>query len=336
VKKNIFITGIAGFLGANLAEFYIKKGFKVSGCDNLVGGDIKNIDLKKINFFKADCEDLVFMTKIIKNIDILCHAAAYAHEGLSTFSPTLISSNNLTGSVSVFTAAIRNKVKRIVYCSSMARYGNGNPPFKEYDVAIPVDPYGVSKLAAENILKILSKTHKFEYNIAVPHNIIGPKQKYNDPFRNVVSIMINLMLQNRRPIIYGNGEQKRCFSDIDDCIYGLDKMLTDPKIISQTINIGPDSEITSINELFYMLSNKLKFNKEPLYVKERPNEVKFAVCSSDKARKILKYKPLISLDKSLDKIIDYIKENKPKKFDYNHIVEIKNSITPETWTKKLF
>ena len=336
MRKNIFITGIAGFLGSNLAEFYIKKGFKVSGCDNLVGGDLKNIDLKKINFFKADCENLDFMTKIMKNIDILCHAAAYAHEGLSTFSPTLISNNNLTGSVSVFTAAIRNKVKRIVYCSSMARYGNGKPPFKEDDIADPVDPYGVSKLAAENILKILSKTYKFEYNIAVPHNIIGPKQKYNDPFRNVVSIMINLMLQNRRPIIYGDGEQKRCYSDIDDCIYSLDKMLTDPKIISQTINIGPDNEITSVNELFYMLSNKLKFNKEPIYKEGRPNEVKSAICSSDKAKKMLKYKPIISLDKSLDKIIDYIKKNKPKKFEYNYEIEIKNSITPETWTKKLF
>jgi UDP-glucose 4-epimerase len=336
MKKSIFITGIAGFLGANLAEFYVKKGFKVSGCDNLIGGDIKNIDLKKINFFKADCENLGLMTKIMKNIDILCHAAAYAHEGLSTFSPTLISNNNLTGSVSVFTAAIRNKVKRIVFCSSMARYGNGNPPFKEDDAAIPVDPYGVSKLAAENILKILSKTHKFEYNIAIPHNIIGPKQKYNDPYRNVVSIMINLMLQNRRPIIYGDGEQKRCFSDIDDCIYSLDKMLTDPKITYQNINIGPDKEVISINELFNKLSNKLKFNKEPIYFKDRPNEVKFAICSSDKARKILKYKPMISLDESLDKIIDYIKENKPKKFDYNHILEIKNSMTPETWTKKLF
>jgi UDP-glucose 4-epimerase len=336
MRKNIFITGIAGFLGSNLAEFYTKKGFKVSGCDNLVGGDLKNIDLKKINFFKADCENLDFMTKIMKNIDILCHAAAYAHEGLSTFSPTLISNNNLTGSVSVFTAAIRNKVKRIVYCSSMARYGNGKPPFKEDDIATPVDPYGVSKLAAENILKILSKTYKFEYNIAVPHNIIGPKQKYNDPFRNVVSIMINLMLQNRRPIIYGDGEQKRCYSDIDDCIYSLDKMLIDPKIISQTINIGPDNEITSVNELFYMLSNKLKFNKEPIYKEDRPNEVKSAICSSDKAKKMLKYKPIISLDKSLDKIIDYIKKNKPKKFEYNYEIEIKNSITPETWTKKLF
>jgi UDP-glucose 4-epimerase len=336
MRKNIFITGIAGFLGSNLAEFYTKKGFKVSGCDNLVGGDLKNIDLKKINFFKADCENLDFMTKIMKNIDILCHAAAYAHEGLSTFSPTLISNNNLTGSVSVFTSAIRNKVKRIVYCSSMARYGNGKPPFKEDDIAAPVDPYGVSKLAAENILKILSKTYKFEYNIAVPHNIIGPKQKYNDPFRNVVSIMINLILQNRRPIIYGDGEQKRCYSDIDDCIYSLDKLLTDSKIISQTINIGPDNEITSINELFYMLSNKLKFNKEPIYMEDRPNEVKSAICSSDKAKKMLKYKPTISLDKSLDKIIDYIKKNKPKKFEYNYEIEIKNSITPETWTKKLF
>jgi UDP-glucose 4-epimerase len=336
MRKNIFITGIAGFLGSNLAEFYTKKGFKVSGCDNLVGGDLKNIDLKKINFFKGDCENLDFMTKIMKNIDILCHAAAYAHEGLSTFSPTLISNNNLTGSVSVFTAAIRNKVKRIVYCSSMARYGNGKPPFKEDDIAAPVDPYGVSKLAAENILKILSKTYKFEYNIAVPHNIIGPKQKYNDPFRNVVSIMINLILQNRRPIIYGDGEQKRCYSDIDDCIYSLDKLLTDSKIISQTINIGPDNEITSVNELFYMLSNKLKFNKEPIYMEDRPNEVKSAICSSDKAKKMLKYKPTISLDKSLDKIIDYIKKNKPKKFEYNYEIEIKNSITPETWTKKLF
>ena len=90
----------------------------------------------------------------------------------------------------------------------MARYGKIKIPFNEDDVPIPVDPYGVSKLAAENILKIMSKTYKFEYNIAVPHNIIGPKQKYDDPFRNVASIMINLILQDRQPIIYGNGNQK--------------------------------------------------------------------------------------------------------------------------------
>ena len=333
---HIFITGIAGFLGSNLAEHYLKKNFKVSGCDNLIGGSLDNIDQNKINFFKANCEDFEMMKKITKNVDILCHAAAYAHEGLSSFSPVLISSNNVTGSVSVFTAAIINKVKRIVYCSSMARYGNIKIPFKEEDQLKPVDPYGVSKVAAENILKILSETHGIEYNIAVPHNIIGPKQKYDDPFRNVVSIMINLMLQKKRPIIYGDGNQKRTFSDIDDCIYCLDKLLTDPQIVSQIVNIGPDEEYISINELYRLLSNKLKFNLEPKYLKDRPNEVKDALCSADKARKILGYKTSVSLDESLDKIINYISRKGPRDFQYNYLLEIINEKTPVSWKEKLF
>jgi len=333
---HIFITGIAGFLGSNLAEYYLKKNYKVSGCDNLVGGSLDNIDQKKINFFKANCEDFEMMKKITKDVDILCHAAAYAHEGLSSFSPVLISNNNVTGSVSVFTAAIVNKVRRIVYCSSMARYGNIKIPFKEEDELKPVDPYGVSKVAAENILKILSKTHNIEYNIAVPHNIIGAKQKYDDPYRNVVSIMINLMLQKKSPIIYGDGNQKRTFSDIDDCIYCLDKLLTDPQIISQTVNIGPDEEYISINQLYHLLSNKLKFNLEPKYLEDRPNEVKEATCSADKARKVLGYKTSVSLDESLNKIINYIKEKGPKEFKYNYPLEINNEKTPTAWKEKLF
>ena len=333
---HIFITGIAGFLGSNLAEYYLKKNFTVSGCDNLIGGSLDNIDQNKINFFKADCEDLDTMKRIIKGADILCHSAAYAHEGLSSFSPVLISNNNVTGSVSVFTAAIINKVKRIVYCSSMARYGSIKIPFREDDELKPVDPYGVSKVAAENILKILSKTHNVEYNIAVPHNIIGPRQKYDDPYRNVVSIMINLMLQKRNPIIYGDGNQKRTFSDIDDCIYCLDKLLTDPNVVSQVINIGPDEEYVSINELYRLLSNKLKFNLEPKYLEDRPNEVKEATCSADKARKILGYKTSVSLDKSLDKMIDYISNKGPKAFQYNYPLEINNEKTPLAWKERLF
>jgi UDP-glucose 4-epimerase len=276
------------------------------------------------------------MKKIMTGVDVLCHSAAYAHEGLSTFSPVLISNNNVTGSVSVFTAAIINNVKRIVYCSSMARYGNIKIPFREDDELKPVDPYGVSKVAAENILKILSKTHNIEYNIAVPHNIIGPKQKYDDPYRNVVSIMINLMLQKKSPIIYGDGNQKRTFSDIDDCIYCLDKLLTDPQIVSQTVNIGPDEEYISINQLYHLLSNKLKFNLEPKYLEDRPNEVKEATCSADKARKVLGYKTSVSLDESLNKIINYIKEKGPKEFQYNYPLEINNEKTPTAWKEKLF
>ena len=333
---HIFITGIAGFLGANLADYYISKKFKVSGCDNLVGGTTKNINLKKVKFYKANCENLDEMTKVIKDVDVLVHAAAYPHEGLSSFSPYLICKSNFIGAVSVFTAAIQKKVKRIVFCSSMARYGSVKFPFSENQNVKPVDPYGVSKLAAEQVLKILSDSHGIEYNIAVPHNIIGPKQKYNDPYRNVVSIMINLMLQKRRPIIYGDGKQTRNFSDINDCIYCLDKLIRDKKIKSEIFNIGPDEDSISINELYEILSNKLQFNKDAQYVEDRPNEVKNAICSSDKARKFLSYKTSVSLDDSIDKVIKYIKKNGPKKFEYNYKLEIQNKLTPKTWKNKLF
>lgn len=331
----IFITGIAGFLGSNLADYYINKGFEVAGCDNLIGGDLENID-KRVNYHIADCENLELMTKIMKGSDIVCHAAAYAHEGLSNISPTLICNSNVTGSVSVFTAAIRNKVKRIVYCSSMARYGNIEMPFKEDDTPNPIDPYGVSKLAAEKILKILCETHGVEYNIAVPHNIIGPKQKFDDPFRNVASIMTNLMLQGRQPVIYGDGSQKRCFSDVEDCIFCLDKLLLDKNIKSQIINIGPDEEVITIKELFEKISNKMKFNQPPRYFKDRPNEVKFASCSSNKARTLLGYKTTIDLDTSIDKLINFVKKKGPKEFKYGYKLEIDNDITPETWKKRIF
>ena len=139
---HLFITGIAGFLGANLADFYISKGFKVSGCDNLVGGTLENIDQSKVKFFKADCENLDEMSKVIRDVDVVVHTAAYPHEGLSSFSPYLICKSNYIGSISVFTAAIKNNVKRIVFCSSMARYGDVKPPFYEEQNVNPVDPYG--------------------------------------------------------------------------------------------------------------------------------------------------------------------------------------------------
>ena len=147
--------------------------------------------------------------------------------------------------------------------------------------------------------------------------------------------MANLMLQNRKPIIYGDGEQKRCFSDIDDCIFCLDKLMMDKKIVNQTVNIGPDEEFITINQLFELLSNKLKFNQKPEYYEDRPNEVKHAVCSADKARNILGYETKVSLSESLDKVIDFIKIKGPKKFEYNYELEILNEKNSKKLERKV-
>lgn len=332
---HIFITGVAGFLGSNLADYYIKKGFKVSGNDNLVGGEIQNVD-PKVNFYQYDCENLELNSKYFKGVDVVIHCAAYAHEGLSVFSPYLITKNIFSGSISVFTAAVKQKVKRIVFCSSMARYGHIKQPFKEDDIPYPVDPYGIAKLAAEKVLINMSETHGIEYNIAIPHNIIGPKQKFDDPFRNVASIMINLILQNRQPVIYGDGNQTRSFSDVDDCIFCIDKLVCEKNIKSEIFNIGPDENYITINELFKKISNILKFNKGPLYFQERPNEVKYSNCSADKAREKLNYNTKIDIDESLLRMVNFIKSKGSKKFIYNYDIEIKNELTPETWKKKIF
>ena len=331
----IFVSGIAGFLGSHLAETFINDGHQVVGCDSLIGGELDNVP-PEAEFYQYDCCFRNSMLKITKGCDLVYHAAATAYEGLSVFSPHLITQNIVTGSVSLFSAAIENKVKRIIYCSSMARYGTNKIPFTENLIPNPQDPYGIAKLAAENILRNLCETHGVEYVIAVPHNIIGPKQKYDDPYRNVVSIMINLMLQNRQPIIYGDGEQKRCFSYVDDDLFCLKEMAFNKEVVGEVVNIGPDEEFISINQLADKLANQLRFNLNPQFVKGRPQEVLHATCSADKARKILGYKTKTSLDKGLEKMISFIKKRGTKKFRYHLDLEIINELTPKTWKDRLF
>ena len=329
----IFITGIAGFLGSHLAKKMIDLGHEVSGNDNLIGGEKTNLN-KKISFFETDCNDLDGMSKIIKGNEIVYHCAATAHEGLSVFSPNVITKNIFQASVSTITASIQNNVKRFVYCSSMARYGNQETPFKENMTPKPEDPYGVAKVAGENVLKILADLNGIEWNIAVPHNIIGPNQKYDDPFRNVLSIFINRNLQNKPAIIYGDGNQKRCFSYIDDCIYCLLALIDNKNVAGEVINIGPDEEFVTINKIAEICSNVTGSNLKAEYYPDRPKEVKVATCSSDKARKLLNYKTTTDLYTGIKKTYEFIKNKGPKKFDYHVDLEIVNDLTPKVWLEK--
>jgi UDP-glucose 4-epimerase len=243
--------------------------------------------------------------------------------------------SNYEASVATFTAAIKANVKRIVFCSSMARYGDQNAPFTEIMRPAPVDPYGIAKVAAEDTLKVLAEVHEFEWNIAVPHNIVGEGQKYDDPYRNVMSIMLNRNLQGLPSIIYGDGEQTRCFSYIDDCIDCLVQMGIDPNINEETINIGPDEEVITINALASLCANETGLNRRPIYhLSGRPQEVKHATCSSDKARKLLNYRTKTTVAEAVKKTADFIRKSGIKKFTYHIPLEIINQKTPQTWTEK--
>ena len=332
---NIFITGLAGFLGSNLGLRLVNEGHNVFGNDNFIGGYKDNID-KRFIFFDVDCCNLNQLTKAIpENIDVVFHCAATAYEGLSVFSPSFVTKNIFEASVSTVTASIRKKVKKFIFCSSMARYGNQNYPFIEELCPKPEDPYGIAKAAAEDVIKNLCDTHGVDWTILVPHNIVGPRQKYDDPYRNVMSIFLNKMLLNEQVYIYGDGLQKRCFSYVDDCIDCMVKSIHESRSSRQVINIGPDEETITIKELADLCSNEIGHNKEPIFVPQRPKEVKYATCSSEKARKILGYETKVSLKEAIKKTAKYIKDKGPKKFEYHIDLEINNEITPETWSKKL-
>ena len=330
----VFISGVAGFLGSHLADRYLAEGHQVIGVDSLIGGYLENVP-DGVEFHKRDlAEDK--LDDIMQNVDLVIHAACTAYEGLSVFSPALIVRNTTQATAELLSVAIQAKVKKFVYLSSMARYGEIETPYTEDMEPRPQDPYGIAKLASENLVRNLCETHEIDWVVLVPHNIIGPRQKYDDPFRNVASIMTNRLLQNKEPIIYGDGTQQRCFSFIDDVVDPLFVACSSDSAVGQVINIGPDEEEVSINELAQKLQAIIGTDLEPNYTGGRPQEVKVALCSSDKARQLLGYKTSTDLETGLTSLVEWIKNRGPRAFDYHLPIEIRNERLPATWAERMF
>lgn len=331
----VLITGVAGFMGSHLADSMLAEGHDVIGIDNLIGGYESNVP-KFVKFVKEDLRNLGSISPYFNGVDAVIHSACTAYEGLSVFSPSLVSENTYQITANVLSASINFRVNKFIYLSSMARYGT-QPivPFTEDMTPAPQDPYGIAKYASELLIRNLCELNKIDYTILVPHNIIGPRQKYDDPFRNVASIMVNRMLQGKQPIIYGTGNQKRCFSFMKDVVDPIKTTIESNIANSEIINIGPDEEFISINELALKIANIVGFSLDPIYVPGRPQEVEYANCSANKARKLLDYSPSVSLDEGLQELVSWISEKGTRPFEYHLPIEIRNETTPKTWTEKL-
>ena len=345
-NKKIFITGISGLLGSHLARFLLRTtDYTIVGADNFIGSE-KNVldDLlpnKNFEFHEFDItKNLNQFIEITKGVDCLFHTSCLPFEGLASFSPKLITTSIIEGSSAVGVVAAQNKIRRVLNFSSNARYGDINSPFKEEHIPHPCDPYGIAKLAAENILTNLGNTHNFEILSFVPHNAFG-LGKYDDPFRSVINIFINLLLQNKQCYIYGDGNQLRKIIFAKEIVYQIAHFIDCKIDINGDIfNLGNKNPPVSINELYKTITKLLNIDIEPIYTAERPNEVKIAFSSCEKLQTKLKnenvFVPSISLEEGIGDIITYIKEKGVKPFKYHIDLEITNEKTPETWQKKLF
>ena len=341
-KKTALVTGAAGFMGSHLVDYLLSEDYQVVGVDDLSGGYKQNINPQS-EFYKIDLRETEKTIVLIKRIRplIIYHLAADATEGRSQFTPIQCTQRNYLAHLNLLVGSIQAGVKRVVFTSSMSVYGDQKPPFSENMPVRPVDIYGISKAAMEQATQVLSKVYGFEYTILRPHNVYGPRQNIADPYRNVIGIFINRMLQGKHFFIYGDGNQKRSFSYIEDVTPYIAKAGFLKKTNGEIINIG-STELHTVNEvaqevLSYFVKDLRKIPKHlrPIYLPDRPQEVKYAYCTDDKARSILGFKNTTPLKVGIKKMLDWAKKLGPQEFKYLEDLELASSKIPKTWEKKL-
>jgi UDP-glucose 4-epimerase len=253
MRESVLITGVAGLLGSRLADWILlnQPDYEVIGIDNLSGGFKDNID-DRVKFYEIDCASnevgRIFETHKPK---FVFHFAAYAAEGLSPFIRKYNYQNNLLATANIINECIRSDVKRLVFTSSMAVYGKGNPPFDESDQPAPIDPYGIAKYACEMDIQVAGEQHGLDWCIIRPHNVYGIKQNIWDTYRNVLGIWMHQHLNDLPLSIFGDGSQKRAFSFIDDILEPLWRAATLKSAAKQIINLGSAIEysILEANEI---------------------------------------------------------------------------------------
>lgn len=293
----ILVTGCAGLIGSNFCRWVGHKA-TIIGVDNLSGGVSVP---ENITFIKANLTDPEDQKRIAGHfpVDYVFHFAAYATEGLSPFIRQYNYKNNLIATAFLVSESIRHRVKRFVFTSSMAVYGNQNPPFDETMDPQPVDPYGIAKLACELDLKVAADQHGLSYCILRPHNVYGPGQNIWDPYRNVLGIWMFQALSHRPMTVYGDGTQKRAFSYIDDILPCIWKSAIDPRAHCETINVGGVHEITLISAAEYLA--QITGHTDRVHLEPR-HEVKNAWCTVQKSVDILDYTETVHLKEGLERM----------------------------------
>jgi len=309
--KAVIITGVAGLLGSRLAKWIIENrpDFQVIGIDNLSGGYEDHID-SRVTFYKADLAtddlDRIFSSH---PIEYVYHFSAYAAEGLSPFIRKYNYTNNVVATANVINACITHDVKRIVFTSSMAVYGEGVPPFDEKDLPKPVDPYGIAKYACEMDIHVAGEQHGLDWCIIRPHNVYGAHQNIWDRYRNVLGIWIYQKLNNQPITIYGDGSQKRSFSFIDDCLLPLWNAAEAPQASKQIINLGSKKEYSILDAAGIL--QQIVGGASISFLDKR-HEVHLAYSTHEKSQTLLGYKDITDLSTGLTDMWEWAKKQ-PKR-----------------------
>ncbi|MDL0130813.1 SDR family oxidoreductase [Halobacterium salinarum] len=302
------VTGVAGFIGSHLADTLLDRGYDVRGVDNFVTGRDQNLtpfrDAENFSFHEADVRDSDTMADITSGVDYVFHQAADSSVPRSIDDPVTTSDVNCTGTATIIDAARKADVDTVVVASSAAVYGSTEQfPKVESMTEQPESPYALSKYYTEKLALQASDLYDIDTAALRYFNIFGPRQDPNGDYAAVIPKFISLMLNGERPVIYGDGEQSRDFTFIDNAVQA-NILAAESDVTGEAFNVGCGGRIT-INELVDTLNDLLGTDIDPVYDDPRPGDVRHSHADISKAEELLGYDPDVGFAEGLEATIPY-------------------------------
>ena len=327
------VTGGAGFIGSHVAEQLVRMGHRVVVLDDLSGGFPANVP-KGCEFVEGSILDNDLIERLFREhrFDAVYHLAAYAAEGLSHFIKRFNYLNNLIGSVNLINASVNHGVKSFVFTSSIAVYGAGQTPMTEEMVPVPEDSYGIAKLAVEQDLRSSHEMFGLDYIIFRPHNVYGERQNIGDRYRNVVGIFMNQLLKGEPMTVFGDGEQMRAFTHINDVAPIIAESINYPAARNQVFNVGADVPVT-VNHLATVIARTMKFPCKKNHLPPR-NEVKLAFSDHQKAEQVFGKRTKTSLEQGIQAMTGWVREHGARESSVFKEIEIMRNL-PDSWRRAL-
>lgn len=303
--NRVVVTGGAGFIGSHLSEKLAERGYYVVILDNLSTGKRENIEelLKKdaVEFIRGSVTDLPLLNRVLQDTDYVFHQAAIPSVPRSVKNPQASLEANVVGTLNVLLAARDRGIKKVIYASSSSAYGDTpSLPKREDMLPNPQSPYAVTKLAGEYYCQVFKEVYRLSTACLRYFNVYGPRQDPDSQYAAVVPRFIKRALQNKPPIVLGDGDQTRDFTFVKDAV--LANILAAESNAEGVFNVGNGRNI-SINELARMILKSLRMDLETVHEEPRLGDVRHSLADISKA-KTFGYEPRYSLEKGLEETIE--------------------------------
>ena len=313
--EKMAVTGGAGFIGSNLAERLAAWGYPVVILDNFSTGRKQNLAgwssrfSDRVEVVREDINETGELRRLFQGVRFVFHQAAIPSVPRSVADPALTHSSNITGTLSVLIAARDAGVSRVVVASSSSVYGDdATMPKQEARTGHPLSPYALSKLVCEQYCRLFHRLYGLESVCLRYFNVFGPRQDPRSEYAAVIPRFSTRLLAGSRPTIYGDGEQTRDFTYIDNVVDANWQAANHPRAAGEVFNIGCGTQ-TSLNQLIRELNTILGTELSPVYEAPRAGDVRHSVADVGKARDLLEYTPAVSLRSGLEQVLQYFREN---------------------------